>query len=211
MTAAASPAAAARRWWQRALVPAATAALVLAPLLLRVSCEARGELDAADRAQQAGDVDGEIVHLGRALRWRLPLSRHDEVALARLLAIADTGDDAVALAACREIRSALLGSRALDVPHDDVLADVDARIAALAQRSGDAVRDEAEHHALLREASTQSRVRPALAALAFVGWVVATATALRLGLDRSGRAVPGRGARWLLAALALLLAWLWLW
>ncbi len=212
MTATAPPSAAPRRWWSRVRLPAAVLALVLTPLLVRVQCEARGELAAAAAAREAGDVDGEIVHLGRALRWRLPLSQHDEVALARLLEIADgTDDDTVALAACRELRGALLGSRALDVPHGDVLAEVDDRIAALTERVGDPVRTRAQHHALLREGATRSRVRPALAALAFLGWVAATAAALRLGLDRSGRAVPGRGARWMLAAVALLLAWLLLW
>ena len=79
------------RWGRRWLAGAAWAgvALVVAigPLLVRVAWEGRAELIAADEAAAAGRVDLEIVHLGRAARWRAPFAASDDAAIGRLLAL----------------------------------------------------------------------------------------------------------------------------
>jgi len=192
--------------------------LAMAPLLGRVACEARSELDAARAARERGLGDTEVVHLGRALRWRLPLSDHDEVALARLLeigALAEAaGDRPLALAALREVRSALLGSRALDVPHADVLGEVDGWIARLMADGDGADGDpssEAARREELRAVTEQSRSGPMLAAAAWLAWVIASARWMLRGLDARGRLVPGVGTRSGLLALALLVAWMIAW
>lgn len=195
---------------QRALRIAAVAVVAIGALVVRVSCEASAEIDLAAAARGAGDEHDEIIHLGRALRWRLPGASHDEAAIARLLEIAETAEDPThALVAYREIRSALLGSRALDVPHADVLRDVDERIAALmSEGDGDAL---AKRHAELRIASESSRVGRMIAALTWIAWVLVSAGFLLRGIDARGRLVPGTGTRWGLAALALLALWMIAW
>jgi len=196
---------------QRALRIAALVVLGVGSLVVRVACEGGAELDAAAAAQRTGDLDDEIIHLGRALRWRLPGASTDEIAIARLLEIGSAvqdADPALALVAYREIRSALLGSRSLDVPHADVLQDVDDRIATL-MSTGDA--DLAVRTAELREASEASRVGVTIAALAWIAWVVVSARFLLRGIDARGRLVPGVGTRWGLAALVMLVAWLVAW
>ena len=200
---------------QRIARVAAVVMLALGPLVVRVAWEAHSELTAAAVAREAGDEATEVMHLGRALCWRLPMASHDEQAIARLLAIAEQAQGEVpvavarALVAYREIRSALLGSRALDVPHADTLLEVDTRIAAL-MADGDAAA-EATRLAELRLAPTHPRIGAMAAALAWVGWVLASARLLLRGIDARGRLVPGVGTRTGLLALALLIAWMVLW
>ena len=106
-----------------------------APVVGRAWLDARAEIEGADQAAAVGDVETEIEHLGRALRWRVPWSGHDEVVLDRLFALGDAaeaaGDDATALAAYREARGGLLATRVLAVPHADARAELDLRIARL--------------------------------------------------------------------------------
>lgn len=197
---------------ERALRVGAVVLLAVVPLMVRVGCEARAELAEAEVARVAGDEDGEVMHLGRALRWRLPGGPWDERALARLLEIAETAepiDSARALAAYREIRSGLLGSRALDVPHADTLRDVDSRIAAI-MGDGDPGA-EAARLTELRQEPEASRLGKAIAALLWVAWVVASARLLLRGIDARGKLVPGVGTRAGLLALGLLVAWMLAW
>lgn len=195
---------------QRVLRIAAVAILALGALVVRVSCEASAEIELAAAARAAGDEHDEVIHLGRALRWRLPGASTDEAAIARLLEIGESSQDpAQALVAYREIRSALLGSRALDVPHADVLRDVDERIATL--MSADDADAVAVRHAELRVASESSRVGRAIAALTWIAWVLASAGFLLRGIDARGRLVPVAGTRWGLAAITLLVAWMVAW
>ena len=207
-----------RRWGWRVAI----AATLVVPVVVQVAVQARSELVAADDAAARGDETAEVIHLGRALRWRLPLSSFDERAIDRLLAIGEAAEDdpadvahARALAAYREIRSALLGSRALDVPHDDVLADVDARIARLmaaqAHELGVIAADEARQHQRLREASESRRTGTVIAALALVLWVGATMSFLARGVDARGRLIRPTGTRTGLLALAALVLWLVAW
>jgi hypothetical protein len=197
---------------QRLIRVVVLGALVVVPLVVRVACEAQGELDAAAHARAEGDEDGEVVHLGRALRWRLPLASFDERALDRLVEIGDAaearGDTPAALAAFREIRSALLGSRGLDVPHADRLGDIDLRIAALMAADAD---ERTARHDELRVESERPRGGLFAAAAAFVAWAWVTMRLLLVGIDGRGRLVPGSGVRLGLAALALLVSWMVLW
>lgn len=197
-----------QRWLRIAVV----VALGAVPLVVRVGCEAAAEMGLADDARAAGDEDEEVLHLGRALRWRLPGASHDERAIERLLAIgeaAHASDPARALVAYREIRSALLGSRALDVPHAEVLRDVDGRIAAL-MGQGDPAQT-AARAAELRVEPERSRTGTVLAAASWLAWVLAAARLLLHGIDARGRLVPGSGTRSALLALGLLVTWLLLW
>jgi hypothetical protein len=113
-----------------------TVVAVVTPMLVRIAWEGRAELVAADEAAAAGRVDLEIVHLGRAVRWRVPIGGSDEAAIGRLLAIgaANQGDEAsvsTALAAYRELRSALWATRAGDVADAQALGLANRRIAGL--------------------------------------------------------------------------------
>lgn len=174
---------------------AAWAALVLigvaTPLLLRVAWEGRAELAAADAAAAEGRVDREIVHLGRAARWRAPLLRHDDEALARLIAVgaaAEAGERGAqtALSAYREARGALLATRAWGLADAALYDATNRRIAALmaAQEqvfgtdlSGTGAA-EAYHLELLERASPGD---PAWPSLLWIGLLVGLAWLLSWG------------------------------
>jgi hypothetical protein len=193
------------------------------PVAARAWIEAQSELDEADGAASAGDVDAEIEHLGRALPWRVPLSSHDEAALARLVAIGEAaesdGDVAAALAAYREARGALLATRVLAVPHADARADLEHRIARLMadeerrlgtdSAAGDDL--EAHHLALLQETPGPDPWRTTLAAGAFVAWVVTSLAVLWVGIDETGRVRPRPAVWWGLASVVCLVAWMIAW
>ena len=200
------------------LVRAAGAMLIVigvaAPLLLRVAWEGRAELEMADAAAERGRVDLEIVHLGRAARWRAPFFGHDEDALARLMAVAGTakmlGDagSQTALMAHREVRAALLATRGLGPVDPSLLDAVNHEIAgAMAEQellfgtdlSGRGER-EAHHFALLEAARVGDPRWLLFAALA----IVAAALGLVIGVPTSGRA--RRGVVIAVVALALLFA-----
>jgi len=110
---------------------------VLGPLLGRAAWEGQGALDQADLAAAEGRIDREIMQLGRAARWRVPIAGHDERALARLMAIAEEAERAgeassqTAIAAYREARGALLASRAWGVADPAVLDAANLGIARL--------------------------------------------------------------------------------
>lgn len=201
--------------------------LIATPLVVRVAVEGNDELARAEQARRAEDVDAEIEHLGRAARWRMPGLSHDEAALDLLKALGQRADDAgeeqrhVALAAYREIRRALLATRAFSVPHPERFDHANVRIASLMaaqerafgtqptdEQAGDDGRDaEAFHLALLRQVPGPDPWRGNLAALAFVAWLFTTAGFVLRGLDGSGRLRPRPALRWGGTALAMLIAW----
>lgn len=208
-------------WLRRGALGVAFGAAVTLPLLARVAYEGRAELAEADRAQLEGDRDAEILHLGRAARWRAPILGHDEDARARLLSI---GEDAVALgeagehealAAFRELRGALLATRTFDVPDREQLQLANERIAELMagqeRRFGRDRPDEPDPRAWHLEQLSRDPGpvpwRGALAALAFVGWLVATGGFVMRGLDAGGRLRPRPAVRWGIASVVLLIAW----
>ncbi|MEX1363308.1 MAG: hypothetical protein AB1Z98_09295, partial [Nannocystaceae bacterium] len=175
---------------------------------------------AADQAREAGQLDREIEHLGRALRWRAPLLSHDERALERLWALGQqqqargTEGRAAALAAYREIRRGLLATRSCGISHRDRWEQANERIAALMAEqehelgpSNPSAAAEHHHQQLLSREPGPDPLRANLAALAFVGWLVCVAGFVLRGVDPRGRLRPRGAVRWGLAALGLLVAW----
>jgi len=193
---------------------------LVGPLVVRALVEGRAELELAGDARAAGRNDAAIEHYGRALRWRVPLASHDEQAIAQLRAMADAaegaGDVQEALAALRELRRGLIGTRAWAVPHPDELALANARIAELMaaqeREFGTDIGGEGDpyawHLARLEALPGPDPVRANLAAFAFVGWLAAVAAFFVRGLDARGYLRPGPAVRWGLAALVLLAAWM---
>ncbi len=213
-----------RRWRRRVVVTLLLTVLVLVPLCGRVAFEGHAELERADEAASAGDVDGEILHLGRAARWRAPVLAHDETARDRLMVIGREAEaegvdrDHVALAAYREVRRALLATRTFSVSDPDQLQEANAAIARLMaaqeERFGTDVGGggdpEAWHLERLSEMPGPVPWRASVAALAFVLWLGATVGFVTRGLDAAGRLRPKAAVRWGVASLVLLLTWAWM-
>jgi len=198
------------------------AAGVLLPVVGRAIWEGRRELALADEAAEVDDFDAEVEHLGRAARWRLPLARHDERAVDRLMALGAeaeaTGEAGAqrALAAYREVRGALLGTRGFWVPQAERFHQANERVATLMaaqeERFGTDVggmADPYSHHlGLLEEVPGPIAWRAWLAALAFVGWLAAMVGFFVRAIDDRGRLRPARAVRWGAAVLALLGLWI---
>jgi hypothetical protein len=200
-----------RGWLIRAAGAGIVVLGVAAPLLGRVAWEGQAELREADAAGERGRVDLEIVHLGRAARWRSPVSGHDEAALDRLMSIAwearERGDSQTALLAHREVRGALLATRGWSSLDEGLYHAVNGEIAAAmaAQErvfgtdlsgSGEA---EAYHLALLEQA------RPVASPWAVVASLAIVTAVLGLVIGVTDRGVARR-ALVVLGALALVLA-----
>ena len=212
-----------RVWRRRLLVGAAIVVGVAGPMVARVAYEGRAELRLAAAAAEADDVDGAILHYGRAARWRVPLFTSDDVALVRLDTMAAAyeaqGDDRVteALLCLREIRRAILSTRHLWVPDRARLEDVNGRIATLMASQevalgmvGDDARGSSRAWHLERLTATpgpQHRGVAALASLCFLGWIVAAGGFLLRGLDARGRLRPRLAVRWGAAFLLMLVGW----
>jgi hypothetical protein len=206
--------------YRRGLAYGLLALVVLGSLLVRAWLDGRAQLREADAMAEAGDLDGEIRHLGRAARWRLPLAEHDELARARLREIAererDAGHVGVALVAWRELRSAILATRTIDVVDPELLAAANTEIVSLmvleAREAGTAA-DSARWAAELDEDVSHgsrggsSRARSLSAAACFVAWLVACVGWFVRGIDGKGRLQPRLALRWGAAVLLLLVAW----
>ena len=193
---------------------AGVVALVLAPLLVRTAVDGRAELARADEAGEAGDRDAEIRHLGRAARFRLPLAQHDDQAINQLHALAvdaqSAGEITTSLTAWRELRSALIGTRTLDVPEPELLAEANAEIVELmveeARASNRPIARDRWAEEL--EQDLQPRHRTLLAALSFAAWLVSCIGFLARGIDAKGRLIPRPALRWGGSALLLLILWI---
>ncbi len=208
----------ARRW---TLWSVAVGGAFAVPVVVRVGWEGHDALDRAAQAQRAEDDDLQIEMLGRAARWRMPGLGHDEEALAQLVALGEAaesqGADARprALAAYREVRRALLATRAWQVPHRDVFDDVNVRIARLMAAQEEAFGTDvggqgdpySYHLQLLQDVPGPDPVRGNLAALSFLGWLAAGVGFVVLGIDAKGRVRPRPAARWGVLSLVLLVAW----
>ncbi len=190
-----------RGWLRRGAWAALVAVGVIGPLLARAAWEGRGALAQADVAAAAGRVDREILHLGRAARWRVPIAGHDEAALARLMAIGEAAElrggagSQTALMAYREARAALLATRAWGVADRALLHAANRRIARVMaeqelvfgtdlSRAGSR---EAYHRALLEQAGAGGWPWAAVAA----GLTAAAALLALRGPATRGRAVWG--------------------
>lgn len=170
---------------------------IVAPLVARTWLEGRAELAQAAEAEIRGDVEQQIIHLGRAARWRMPLASHDDAAIDALLTIDDPDH---ALAACREARRALLGSRVAGVSRPDALQRANACIDERTPQSPNPV-----------GSSPNPGPTPwlaAVASIAFTLWVVSTGLLLARGLDGKGRLVPKPAVRWGAVSLVALVGWM---
>ncbi|KIG16255.1 hypothetical protein DB30_04715 [Enhygromyxa salina] len=191
--------------------------LVLGPLIARAWIDGRAQLLLAEAAASNGDVEAQLLHLGRAARWRLPLATHDDQARAQLgeLALAATAanEHELALAAWRELRGALVGTRAIRVVDPEQLETANAAIVQLmvrqANASGQVVEaaDRARWAAEL-EQDLVPRWRSLLASACFAAWLFACVGLFALGIDSNGRLDPRPALRWGGAALVSLLAWI---
>lgn len=207
-----------RRW----LVGVALVVIAGGTVVARVAVEGRAELQLAERAAEAGEVDEEIIHLGRAARWRLPIARHDDRALERLMALgkAKEAEGAEsrqeALAAYREARRAILATRSLRLADPDTFHEANRRIARLMAEQereygtdvGGTGDPEAWHLHKLEEVPGPDPVLGGLASLAFLGWAVTAAGFALRGLEARGRLRLPQAAWWGLANLLLLVAWM---
>lgn len=186
------------------------------PIAVRVVVDGRAALE---QAQHAEDIDLRIEWLGRAARWRMPGFTHDDEALAQLMRVGEAaqtrGDWTEALAAFREVRRAILGTRAWGVPHRETFDLANERIATLmAEREAADHTDAggqgdpyAYHLQLLQAQPGPDPVRGNLAALAFLTWLLSSAAFVARGIDAKGRLVPRRATRWGAAVLVSLVAW----
>jgi len=195
---------------RRAAVIVGVVGLLLAPLYARVLIDGRAELAHADAALELGDSDAAIRHLGRAARFRLPLAAHDDLALARLHDLARSADDpGTALAAWRELRRALIGTRVIDVRDPELLAEANAAIVEL--MVSEAPRGQPTHSdrwAEELEQDLEPRGRSLFAALCFVGWLGACVGFFTQGIDGKGRLNPRPALRWGGSIVVLLIGWI---
>jgi hypothetical protein len=200
-----------RRASRLALVVLALILAIVGPLIVRAAIEGRAELRAAD---EASTTEQAIVHLGRAARWRLPIASHDEQARERLEQIAveaeQADDDALALVAWRELRSALLGTRTGSVVDPEQLERANLGIvrgmSAIAEAKGEP--DQGERwYAELEAPPATDGIGTRFAALCFALWLATLIGFVLRGIAPSGerrRAALAWGA----ANLTFLLAWL---
>jgi hypothetical protein len=194
----------------------ALALVVIGSLFVRAWVDGRAQLREADAMAEAGDLDGEIRHLGRAARWRLPIAEHDELARTRLRELAEretaAGHVGVALIAWRELRSAILATRAIDVVDPELLETANVEIVqlmVLEAQAADIPADSARWAAELDEDPMgTSRVRSLSAAACFAAWLIACIGFFTRGIDGKGRLEPRPALRWGAAVLVLLVAWL---
>jgi hypothetical protein len=205
--------------WTR-LVPLAwvlsVGVLVLAPIAGRVLVDGRAQLREASDAAEAGDTQAEIRHLGRAARFRLPLASHDEQALARLAELGRSRsanaelDLALALAAWREVRGALIGTRVVDVSDPALLAEANRAIVELMAREAEAANAPVarERWAEELEEDLAPRGRSLLAAACLVAWLGACVGLFVRGVDGKGRVDPVAARRWGVLVLVSLVAWI---
>jgi len=101
-------------------------AILLAIVAVRVVWSSRGEW----RAAVSSSGEAEITHLGRAARLYAPGNPYSRRAVDKLAAIGRQ-DPARALAAWRELRSAILATRSFYTPHRALLDEANAHIADL--------------------------------------------------------------------------------
>jgi hypothetical protein len=198
-------------------------ALCVTPVVGRVAMEGRAELDRAREAESLGDEDAQIIHLGRAARWRLPGIGVQGAAIDELLVLAGTYEAAAdeqtpkALACLREVRRSLLSTRHVRVPAPETLEEVNGRIATLMARQeyqlgmSTGTEEESRRWHLARLRALPAPSRPWVAVVAswsFVGWVLSCVGFLIWGIDARGNLRGKQAVRWGAAFLVSLVAWM---
>ena len=190
-------------------------AILLSIVAARVVWSSRGEWRAAVAA--AGGED-EIVHLGRAARLYAPGNPYSRRAVERLATIGRS-DPARALAAWRELRSALLATRSFYTPHRALLAEANDRIADLMadaeiQSGMQTRRDKARawHAARLAQDYSASVGWSLLALLGLAAWIGCALGLVWRGIGDDDRLRPRPALAWaagIVAGLVLFFLGLW--
>lgn len=208
----------ARLWLVAKIVGAVV--LLAAPIWGRAFAEGRAEVAAAEAARDQGELEDAAVHYGRAARWRTPLARHDELAVAQLLSMGDAaaaaGERDRALAAYREVRGALLATRVFGVPQRasfERANDAIAELMAEQEREygtdvGGTGDPESFHRELLADVPGPNPVLSALASVLFVLFVLSVVGMFRYGLDEQTKPVPRHAVRFGVAIVVSLVGWL---
>ena len=200
-------------WVRKAVLGGAlVGVMVVVPIAIRATVEGSAALD---EALGTDDIDLRIERLGHAARWRMPIATHDERALDALVEIGESRDDEASLAAYREARRALLGTRAwglsdparFEMLCERIATAMAAREEADASDVGGQGDPYAYHLQLLQKVPGPDPLRAGGAAWAFVAWVVAMVGFVGRGLDDKGKLQPKPATRWGLAALVLLTLW----
>lgn len=191
-----------------ALRALALVSLVFGTLAARVVYSAHGELSAAKRAANGGDVDLALAHYRRAARHYAPGSPYHVAALDQLAALGRAaeaaGDETRALAAYRSIRGSILAARSFYVPEGERLAAADRHIAALMSEqpapSMDAGKTKAqlysEHLALLEASPDPSLVWTLVLLAGFAAFVGAAFAFSVRAIDDDDRLVKPAALRW---------------
>ena len=191
-------------WWALAV------ALVLLGSGLRAFIDGRAELAKAHEAELEAEIDEEIMHLGRAARWRLPFAGHDETALAGLESLATDADlDVTAsLLAYREIRRALLATRTpWGVSDPQLLARADSAIVRLMADDSDPERED-RLVIQLSEPRDAPNAGTWLASLFFVAWLGALYGFFVRAIDEQAHLVRRSARIWGLLVLLTCMMWM---
>jgi hypothetical protein len=175
-------------------------AILLAIVAVRVVWSSRGEW----RQAIAAGGDDEILHLGRAARLYAPGNPYSRRAVDKLAAIGRE-DPARALAAWRELRSAILATRSFYTPHRALLdeanahiADLmaDAELAAGTQHARDKAR--AWHAARLLQDESPSVAWTLVALFGLAAWIGSAVGLLLRGVGDDDRLRPRLALGWAL-------------
>jgi len=194
---------------------AAMVAILLGIVVVRVVWSSATEWRAA---RAAAGTEAEIGALGRAARLYAPGNPYSRRALERLAAIA-RGDSGRALAAWRELRSALLATRSFYTPHRPLLDEANVAIAGLmadAEAAAGKPREPARawHAARLAQAEHDAPSLPwtVVALLGLAAWIGCAAGLFLDGVgddDRLKRRPALAWAAGIVAGLALFFVGLW--
>lgn len=182
----------------RAVRAIALVAMLLAIVAARVVWSSRGEW----RAAAAATGDDELAHLGRAARLYAPGNPYSRRAVDKLAAIG-RADPARALAAWRELRSAILATRSFYTPHRALLDEANARIAELMADAELAAgtqhaREQARawHAARLEQDEAPSVAWTLVALLGLAAWIACALGLLLRGVGDDDRLRPRVALAW---------------
>ena len=175
-------------------------AILLSIVAVRVVWSSRGEW----RAAIAATGDDELLHLGRAARLYAPGNPYSRRAVDKLAAIGRE-DPTRALAAWRELRSAILATRSFYTPHRALLDEANGRIAELMADAELAagtqhVREKARawHAARLQQDESPSVAWTLVALFGLAGWIGSAIGLLLRGVGDDDRLRPRVALGWAL-------------
>lgn len=170
-------------------------------LYFRVAWVSHAELEAADLARGAGQIDVAIAHYRRAARHAAPpfdASAKAYDALFEIGAAADRVDDSVtALSAYRSVRGSIVAGRPLGTFQGERLERADERIAAIVSRNdrGSLLRDQSPevvrrmHRTSLQEEPRERWLGLALTVFGFILFVASAHELVSRGFDVDDRPI----------------------